>query len=113
MLFFPMEFGRVNHRLSSVIPAMELRKILLLSPYSVLREAPLANNKITVANGQLETTKSTIELNLEVGEFHSNGKPQGTDKSTIILPEKSYSPGYEARPSEVPLLPIQLKTADH
>ena len=51
---------------------MDLRKIRLLSPQSVIREGPPPNFQIMVANGQLETPKSTIELKFEVGdiEFH-------------------------------------------
>ena len=51
---------------------MDLRKIRLLSPQSVIREVPPPNFQIMVANGQLETPKSTIELKFEVGdiEFH-------------------------------------------
>ena len=68
----------------------------------MLREGPLANVKIMVANRQLENIKSTIELKFEFGDFHSNGKLNGTDEWTAIHPEKSYSPGYKARPPEVP-----------
>ena len=57
--------------LSSTIPEMDLRKILLLSPQSVIREGPPPNFQIMVANGQLETPKSTIELKFEVGFFSS------------------------------------------
>ena len=79
MLYFPMDFGELTMdglidtgALSSAIPEMELRKIRLLSPQSVIREGPPPNFQIMVANGQLETPKSTIELRFEVGdiEFH-------------------------------------------
>ena len=58
--------------LSSAIPEMDLRKIRLLSPQSVIREGSPPNFQILVANGQLETLKSTIELKFEGGdiEFH-------------------------------------------
>ena len=46
--------------LSSAIPEMDLRKNLLLSPQSVIREGLSPNFQIIVANGQLETPKSTI-----------------------------------------------------
>ena len=79
MLYFPMDFGELTidglidtGALSSAIPEMDLRKIRLLSPQSVIREGPPPNFQIMVANGQLETPKSTIELKFEVGdiEFH-------------------------------------------
>ena len=75
----PMDFGELTidglidtGALSSAIPEMDLRKIRLLSPQSVIREGPPPNFQIMVANGQLETPKSTIELKFEVGdiEFH-------------------------------------------
>ena len=77
--FFPMDFGELTidglidtGALSSAIPEMDLRKIRLLSSQSVIREGPPPNFQIMVANGQLETPKSTIELKFEVGdiEFH-------------------------------------------
>ena len=82
MLCFPMDFGELTMdglidtgALSSAIPEipeMDPRKIRLLSPQSVIREGPPPNFQIMVANGQLETPKSTIELKFEVGdiEFH-------------------------------------------
>ena len=79
MLFFPMDFGELiidglidTGALSSAIPEMDLREIQLLSPQSVILEGPPPNFQIMVANGQLETPKSTIELKFEVGdiEFH-------------------------------------------
>ena len=74
-----MDFGELTidglidtGALSSAIPEMDLRKIRLLSPQSVIREGLPPNFQIMVANGQLETPKSTIELKFEVGhiEFH-------------------------------------------
>ena len=58
--------------LSSAIPEMDLRKIRLFFPQSVIREGPPPKFQIKVANGQLETLKSTMELRFEVGdiEFH-------------------------------------------
>ena len=79
MLYFPMDFGELTINglidtgaLSSAIPEMDLRKIRLLSPQSVIREGPPPNFQIMVANGQLETAKKTIELKFEVSdiEFH-------------------------------------------
>ena len=67
MLYFPMDFGELTidglidtGALSSAIPEMDLRKIRLLSPQSVIRERSPPNFQIMVANGQLETPKSTI-----------------------------------------------------
>ena len=58
--------------LSSAIPEMDLRKIRLHSPQSVITEGLPPNFQIMVKNGQLENPRSTIELKLEVGEieFH-------------------------------------------
>ena len=51
---------------------MDLRKVRLLSPQSVIQEGLRLNFQIMVANGQLGIPKSTIELKFEVGdvEFH-------------------------------------------
>ena len=50
MLYFPMDFGELTvdglidtGALSSATPEMDLRKILLLSPQSVIREGPPPN----------------------------------------------------------------------
>ena len=48
---------------------MDLRKIRLLFPQSVIREDPHPKFQILVANGQLKTPKSTIEPKFEVGDF--------------------------------------------
>ena len=58
--------------LSSALPELDLWKIRFLSPQSVIWEDPPSKFQIMVANGQLETPKSTIELKFEVGdkEFH-------------------------------------------
>ena len=60
MLYFSMDFGELTldgltdtGALSSAIPEMDLRKIRLLSPQSVIREGPSSNFQIMVANGQL------------------------------------------------------------
>ena len=79
MLYLQMDFGELtidglidSRALSSAIPEMDLRKIRLRSPESVIREGPPPNFQTMVANGQLETPKSAIELKFEVGdiEFH-------------------------------------------
>ena len=76
MLYFPMDFGELTidglidtgaH--SSAIPEADLRKIRLLVPQSIVKEGPSPTFQIMVANGQLETPKSTVELKFEVGDF--------------------------------------------
>ena len=69
MLYFPMDFGELTiHGLvdtgavSSAIPEADLRKIRLLAPQSIAKEGPAPTFQIMVANGQLETPKSTVEL---------------------------------------------------
>ena len=79
MLYFPMDFGELTldglvdtGALSRAIPEVDLRKIRLLAPQSIVKEDPATIFQIMVANGQLETPKSTVELKIEVGdiEFH-------------------------------------------
>ena len=93
MLYFPTEFVELTidglidtGALSSAIPEMDLRKIRLFSPQSVIRESPPPNFQIRVTNGQLETPKSTIELNFEVGdiEFHEIHNVLGSLTGPII-----------------------------
>ena len=79
MLYFPMDFGELTldglidtgaH--SSAIPEVDLRKLRLLAPQSIVKEGPAPSFQIMVANGALETPKSTVEIKFEVGdiEFH-------------------------------------------
>ena len=79
MLYFPMDSGELTldglvdtGALSSAIPEADLRKIRLLAPQSIVKEGLAPNFQKMVANGQLETPKSTVELKFEVGdiEFH-------------------------------------------
>ena len=75
---FSEGFWRTNirwpcrHGSSSAIPEADLRKIRTLAPQYIVKEGPAPNFQIMVANGQLETPKSTVELKFEVGdiEFH-------------------------------------------
>ena len=95
--------------LSSAIPEVDLRKIRLLSPQSVIREGPPPNFQIMVANGQLETPKSTIELNFEVGdieflEIFIVMEHLTTDYWTDVPSTKSYSSVRETRNPELPVL---------
>ena len=57
---------------SCAIPEADLRKIRLLRPQSIVKEGPAPSFQILVANGDLETPKSTAELKFEVGDigFH-------------------------------------------
>ena len=79
MFYFPMDCRELTldrlvdtGALSSAIPEADLRKIRLLAPQTIVKEGPAPNFQIMVANGQLETLKSTVELKFEVGdiEFH-------------------------------------------
>ena len=125
MLYFPMDFGELTldglvdtGALSSAIPEADLRKIRLLAPQSIVKEGPAPNFQIMVANGQLETPKSTVELKFEVGdiEFHE----------IFIVMEKLTSPliglSFLQRNNTIldmrqgvlnfPFFSMQLKTAD-
>ena len=112
MLCFLMDFGELTidglidtGALSSAIPENDLRKIRLLSPQSVIRECLPPNFQIMVANGQLETPKSTIELKFEVPRnFHRNGTFDRTDYWTNVPSEKPYSAGHETRNTKFPAL---------
>ena len=126
LLYFPMDFGELTldglidtgvH--SSAIPEADLRKIRLLAPQSIVKEGPAPSYQIMVANGDLETPKSTVELKFEVGdiEFHE----------IFIVLEKLSSPilglMFLQRNHTVldmrqgilnfPYFSMQLKTADH
>ena len=126
MLYFPMDFGELTldglvdtGALSSAIPEADLCKILLLAPQSIVKEGPAPNFQIMVANGQLETPKSTVELKFEVGdiEFYE----------IFIVLEKLTSPliglSFFQRNNTIldmrqgvlkfPFFSMQLKTADH
>ena len=121
-----MDFGELTldglvdtGALSSAIPEADLRKIRLLAPQSIVKEGPAPNFQIMVANGQLETPKSTVELKFEVGdiEFHES----------FIVMEKLTSPliglSFLQRNNTIldmrqgvlnfPFFSMQLKTADH
>ena len=126
MLYFPMDFGELTldglvdtGALSSAIPEADLRKIRLLAPQSIIKEGPAPKFRIMVANGQLETPKSTVELKFEVGDidFHE----------IFIVMEKLTSPliglSFLQRNNTIldmrqgvlnfPFFSMQLKTADH
>ena len=126
MLYFPVDFGELTldglidtgaH--SSAIPEADIRKIRLLAPQSIVKEGPAPSFQIMVANGDLETPKSTVELKFEVGdiEFHE----------IFIVMEKLSSPiiglmflqrNHTVQDMRQGILnflffSMQLKTADH
>ena len=126
MLYVPMDFGEPTldglidtgtH--SSAIPEADFKKIRLLAPQSIVKEGPAPSFQIMVANGDVETLKSTVELKFEVGdiEFHE----------IFIVMEKLSSPilglMFLQRNHTVldmrqgilnfPFFSMQLKTADH
>ena len=126
MLYFPMDFGELTidglidtGALSSAIPEMDLRKIRLLSPKSVIREGPPPNFQIMVANGQLETPKSTIELRFEVGdiEFHEifivMENLTGPIIGLMFLQRNHTVLDMRQGILNFPFFSMQLKTADH
>ena len=126
MLYFPMDFGELTidglidtGALSSAIPEMDLRKIRLLSPQSVIREGPPPNFQIMVANGQLETPKSTIELKLKVGdiEFHEifivMEHLTGPIIGLMFLQRNHTVLDMRQGILNFPFFSMQLKTADH
>ena len=126
MLYFPMDFGELTidglidtGALSSAIPEMDLRKIRLLSPQSVIREGPPPNFQIMVANGQLETPKSTIELKFEIGdiEFHEifivMEHLTGPIIGLMFLQRNHTVLDMRQGILNFPFSSMQLKTADH
>ena len=79
MLYFPIHFEELTidglidtGALSSAIPEADHRKLRLLAPQSIVKEGAAPAFQIMVANGQMETPKSTVELKFEIGdiEFH-------------------------------------------
>ena len=126
MLYFPMNSGELTidglidtWALSSATPEMDLRKIRLQSPQSVIREGPPPNFQIMVDNGQLETPKSTIELKFEVGDIeiheifivmeHLTGHIIGL----MFLQRNHTVLNLRQGTLNFPFFSMQLKTADH
>ena len=121
-----MDFGELtidglidSVALSSAIPEMDLRKIRLLSPQSVIREGPPPNFQIMAASGQLETPKSTIELKFEVGdiEFHEifivMEHLTGPIIGLMFLQRNHTVLDMRQGILSFPFFSMQLKTADH
>ena len=126
MLYFPMDFGEPTldglvdtAALSSAIPETDLRKIPLLALLSIIKEGAAPNIQIIVAKGQLETTKSTVELKFEVGDIDFHGIFIVMHKLTSPLFDLSFLQRnhtiLEMRQGVLnfPFFSIQLKTADH
>ena len=126
MLYVPMDFNELTSYslvdtgvLCSAIPKADLRKIRLLTPQSIVKEGPAPNFQIMVANRQLETPKSTVELKFEVGDIDF--------LEILIVMEKPSSPfvglSFLQRNNTIldmrqgvlnfPFFSMQLKTADH
>ena len=126
MLYFPMDFGELTidglidtGALSSAIPEADLRKIRLLAPQSIVKEGPAPTFQIMVANGQLETPKSTVELKFEVGdiEFHEifivMEKLTGPIIGIMFLQRNHTVLDMRQGILNFPFFSMQLKTADH
>ena len=126
MLYFPMDFGELTldglidtgaH--SSAIPEADLRKIRLLAPQSIIKEGPAPSFQTMVANGDLETPKSTVKLKFEVGdiEFHEIFNVMEKLSSPIIglmfLQRNHTVLDMRQGILNFPFFSMQLKTADH
>ena len=126
MLYFPMDFGELTidglidtgaH--SSAIPEADLRKIRLLAPQSIVQEGPAPTFQVMVANGELETPKSTVELKFEVGdiEFHEifivMEKLTGPIIGLMFLQRNHTVLDMRQGILNFPYFSMQLKTADH
>ena len=118
-----MDFGELTINglidtgaLSSANPGMDFRNIRLLSPQSINRQGPPPNFQILVANGQLETPKSTIELKFEVGdiEFHEIFIVLESLTGPTIVPLKTpNSSAHEARHSSLSIFLHAPQKVDH
>ena len=126
MFYFPMDFGELTldglvetGTLSSAIPDPDLRKIRLLAPQSIIKEGPAPNFQIMIANGQLESPKSTVESKFEVGdiEFHEIFIFMEKLTSPLIglsfLQRNNTIPDMRQGVLNFPFFSMQLKTADH
>ena len=122
MLYFPIDFGELTLdgpidtvADSSVKPEADFRKTRLLAPQSIIKEGPVPSFQIMVANGDLETPKSTVvELKFEPGDKKFYEICIVMEKlSSPIIPKEPHSPGHAPRHPHFPYISIQLKTADH
>ena len=76
-----MDFGELNidslidtGALSSAFSKTDLGKIRLLAPHTILNKGPPPEFQIMVANGKLEASIATVELQFEVGDIRFREK---------------------------------------
>ena len=90
-----------------------------MAPQSIVKEGPAPTFQIMVANGQLETPKSTVELKFEVGdiEFHEifivMEKLTGPILGLMFLQRNHRVLDMRQGILNFPYFSMQLKTADH
>ena len=125
MFYFPMDFGELKDGLkdtgsrSSAVQEADIRKIRLLAPQSTIKEGPAPNFLIMVANGQLKTQKSTVELKVEVRDVNFNEIFMFIEKHTgplIGLPflqRNNTILDMRQAVLNFPFFSMELKTADH
>ena len=126
MLYFSMDFGELTINglvdtgaLTSAIPESDLRKIKMLTTQSIIKEGPSPSFQILVANGQLETPKTTVELTFEVGdiEFHDifivMDNLTGPIKGLMFSQRNHTVLDLRQRILTFPYFSMQLKSADH
>ena len=105
--------------LCNAIPVAHLLEIRLLSPQSIVKEGAARNFQIMVANGQLETPKSTVELNFEVGDIEFHEIFIGMENLTnpfiglSFLQRNNTTLDMRQGVLTFPFFSIQFKTADH
>ena len=105
--------------LSSAIAEMDLGKIRLLSPQSVIREAPPPIFQIMVANRDLETPKSTIKLKFEIGDIEFQEIFIVMENLTgsiieLMFLQRTYTVLVMRQGIlNLPFFPMQLRIADH
>ena len=117
ILYFPLDFGELNvdglidrGALSSAIAEAELPKYRLLAQHTILKEGPLPEFPIVVANGQLEAPIATVELPFEVGDITFREKNYSLDKPykpvdwSLIPTTQQYHTRYAYRNLELSVL---------
>ena len=124
MLYFPMHFIELTldgfadtGALYSAMPDTDLRKIRFIAPKSINNEGQPPKFQIMVANGQLETSKSTVELTFECDDFDINEIIIVMEKRTSQLVGLSFlrkkNTILDMRQDDRKFFSRQLKTADH
>ena len=121
LLYFPLNFGELTidglvdtGALSSAFPEADLRKNCLLAPQSKVKVVPATTFQIKVANGQLETSKSTVEIKFGVGDidFHEIFIMEtSTGNCTDVPPNHTVSDIRQGH-HNFPHLSMQFKTTD-